>query len=756
MWVVILAVIVGIGYWIWRESQKAKVAEEKRSESGDAPIIRLDVGGFTQSLKQNRGNDAKWLTPGNEVVVAGHSLSSGFVYVCDYPSSAGSRWSDPSLINRSLPVNARASRTQEIGYWPSYSGLSPGSRAGYLAWLAAGRSGENVEPGYLFVFFYGLERRVLDELMPRTLDEMTSKCAWNEEMDAIAGEVARLMSLNPNCRSFQMYAGSFVDFLACYKARTLGEQIAPATATAKQWDIPSKVKVALGQLVKAGEPIPARWALSWAYSAPSISLRTPARRCREQFEELFTRLYTDRYGEGIVIPPNKTPLTVKYRAASTGVFRRQEQLFMKLPDVTILKRPVDKLNRIVEECTGLLDKYSRALGRKSTDTPRGYLPALLPRELLEQATIGGVARLRAWLQESVAPPETITTTTAREILSRFRNEPPEKFSRRLWELTVLLVGKLGYGVEPNPQYGGKYPSLSGTVCLFREDWEPERHLSSEFKAVSALLPFAVMVCASDGAAEAELELISGQLSRLEPNERRRLEARTKVLLDSPPAVRSLGGAVSGLGEQQKRSIARFLLLITAADGRITQAEIETLEKAYRVLDLPLESVHSDIHKLMTGVSGATGKKPVAVRKAGRQASSYKLPPEPKLERGVLVLDSESVRRKRQESESVVALLEEVFAEHDLDGPVEVSSPDEQQIESILDESQMRLLLELLHSEEIPEARWTEMCREVGLLPRAAIEAINEAVLDVFDDVLIVSSDPIGVEPETAKLLRGVV
>jgi len=293
------------------------------------------------------------------------------------------------------------------------------------------------------------------------------------------------------------------------------------------------------------------------------------------------------------------------------------------------------------------------------------------------------------------------------------------------------------------------------VCLFREDWEPERHLSSEFKAVSALLPFAIMVCASDGAAEAELELISGQLSRLKRNERTRLGARREVLLDSPPAARSLRGAVSGLGEQQKRSIAQFLLLITAADGRITQTEIETLEKAYRVLDLSLESVHSDIHKLMTGVSGATGKKPVAVRKAQRHASSYKLPPEP--DHGVLVLDLESIRRKRQESKSVVAMLEEVFAEDDLHEPVEVSSPDEeQQIESILDESHMRLLLELLHSEEIPGARWTEMCREVGLLPGAAIEAINEAVLDAFDDVLIVSSDPIGVEPETAKLLRGVV
>ncbi|MCK4580313.1 MAG: TerB N-terminal domain-containing protein, partial [Dehalococcoidia bacterium] len=550
MWVVILAVIVGIGYWIWRESQKAKVAEENRSESSDGLTIRVDVGGLAQSSKRNRGNDAKWLTPGNEVVVAGHSLSSGFVYVCDYPSNVSSRWSDPSLINRSLPVNARAPRTQEIGYWPSYSGLSPGHRAGYLAWLTAGRSAENVEPGYLFVFFYGLERRVLDELMPRTLDEMTPKGTWSEEIDAIAGEVTRLMLLNPNCRSFQMYAGSFVDFLACYKARILGEQIASPTAIANQWDVPPKVRVGLGQLAKAGEPIPARWALSWAYSAPSISLRTPARRCRQQFEVLFTRLYTDRYGEGMVIPPNKTPLTVEYRAASAGVFRRQVQLFMGLPDVTILKRPVDKLSKIVEECTSLLDEYSRALGRKSADTLRGYLPALLPRELLEQATIGEVARLRAWLQESVAP-ETITTTSASEILSRFQNESPDKLSRRLWELTVLLVGKLGYGVEPNPRYGGKHPSLSGTVCLFRDHWEPERHLSSEFKVASALLPFAVMVCASDGATEAELELISEQLSRLEHNERRRLEARTEVLLDSPPAVRSLRRAVSGLGEQQK-------------------------------------------------------------------------------------------------------------------------------------------------------------------------------------------------------------
>jgi len=167
-------------------------------------------------------------------------------------------------------------------------------------------------------------------------------------------------------------------------------------------------------------------------------------------------------------------------------------------------------------------------------------------------------------------------------------------------------------------------------------------------------------------------------------------------------------------------------------------------------------VHSDIHELMTGAGGATDKEPITVRRARRQSISYDLPPEPEASSDVIALNLESIRLKRKESESVVALLEEVFAEDDVFESVESSEAveeEERPIASILDESHMRLVLELLRREEIPGARWSEMCREVGLLPGGAIEAINEAVLDAFDDVLIVGSDPVAVEPETAKLLR---
>ena len=47
-----------------------------------------------------------------------------------------------------------------MSYWPSYSDIDPGCRATYLEWLANGRRDPDIDIGYVFLFFYGLERRV--------------------------------------------------------------------------------------------------------------------------------------------------------------------------------------------------------------------------------------------------------------------------------------------------------------------------------------------------------------------------------------------------------------------------------------------------------------------------------------------------------------------------------------------------------------------------------------------------------------------
>lgn len=69
---------------------------------------------------------------------------------------------EPSLIDLSLPIETQITKEdseKDIGNYPSYGGLSPKGRYIYLKWL------QNIEDsipiGYVFIFYYGLERQLL-------------------------------------------------------------------------------------------------------------------------------------------------------------------------------------------------------------------------------------------------------------------------------------------------------------------------------------------------------------------------------------------------------------------------------------------------------------------------------------------------------------------------------------------------------------------------------------------------------------------
>ena len=74
-----------------------------------------------------------------------------------------------------------------LGYWPSYDQLTPEGRAAYLSWLSWQRSAPNFPIGYVFLYFYGLERRAL-------IDGSMSPVAQQERL-WILGEVERLLTI---------------------------------------------------------------------------------------------------------------------------------------------------------------------------------------------------------------------------------------------------------------------------------------------------------------------------------------------------------------------------------------------------------------------------------------------------------------------------------------------------------------------------------------------------------------------------------
>ncbi|MFA5788115.1 MAG: TerB N-terminal domain-containing protein, partial [Actinomycetota bacterium] len=276
-------------------------------------------------------------------MIAGHAVEGGLIYVGrNLPSVSSWRGVEPALIDPRLRVDNRRPDLggEGLRYWPSYSEIPPASRAAYLGWLADGRRNPVTPAGYVFLFFYGLERRLL-------ADAITSPTIW-DEASFICAEVERLLGIYGGNASFRSYASRFLDTVAAVRSGSGRMYDQPPPAPATSWEIPTGLKIGLAQLALDARPVPAHWALAWVRAHPEARLRTPARRCPEKFASLFAIRYRERFGEGLVIKPNKAKLVEYYRPASASFGGQVRVPLGELPDIAALSAPVRKFVEIAD------------------------------------------------------------------------------------------------------------------------------------------------------------------------------------------------------------------------------------------------------------------------------------------------------------------------------------------------------------------------------------------------------------------------
>lgn len=79
---------------------------------------------------------------------------------------------DPSTIYSMLPATLASSPGDigHLGYFPSYSGMTDEQRGRYLGWLCDVTA--PVDIGYVFVYYYGLERQLLGDKFEQAFDEV--------------------------------------------------------------------------------------------------------------------------------------------------------------------------------------------------------------------------------------------------------------------------------------------------------------------------------------------------------------------------------------------------------------------------------------------------------------------------------------------------------------------------------------------------------------------------------------------------------
>ena len=172
-----------------------------RARHRRSPPHETEVSGASCIATVPSGEIA-WISPGMSVTVAGRDIG-GMVYLA--PERRRSAWEQ---MSRPV-IDPGPSRALDEGndlsgegmpYWPSYSGIGPQARATYLDWLASGRSDRRYSVGYVFLYFYGLERRFF-------VDK-----PGEDEKELLIAEVERLLRIYGGNRSVKGYLGAFCGY----------------------------------------------------------------------------------------------------------------------------------------------------------------------------------------------------------------------------------------------------------------------------------------------------------------------------------------------------------------------------------------------------------------------------------------------------------------------------------------------------------------------------------------------------------------
>jgi uncharacterized tellurite resistance protein B-like protein len=716
-----------------REPARTSVQQAPRLVADEVPVSAARApasasSGFKLPPAPKGFGVASWVPAGQAVSVAGVTIPGGMVYVgTSLPTPLGDN--DPCLIDPSKSVARQGDYTErQLGYWPSYSEISSDARRAYLNWLADGRKDPEADVGYVFLFFYGMERRAI-------IDAAKDEAA-QADWPVIAHELRRLLGIyGEKSNSLRRYAGELLDWvsLASHPAK-LYER--PVPALPKTFELPLYIRLALGQAAVDGAPVPTHLALAWAKLDPNTYLRMPATRCPEQFEQLFAQKYAELCGSGMVLPRNRTKLKLVYWPASEG-FRGYQELkltFKDTPDVTVLTAPIKKLQEVVEAATKPLEPFSRLVGRNPD--AKTSLEALLqlPAPLWPEVAQKALQALKARMGEGmVAMPfqDLLDTLGAKTV---FTKDKTLSLARTLESANV--------GFEPDVLSGAKAPKPEEKVVLFA--LPPSEELSranGPYLAAALTLQLASAVASADGEfgikEMGHLRETVLSWKHLTPSQTRRLLAHLRLLMQAPASLPALKKKFEPLDLTIKETIAAFMATVAQSDGEVSPAEVKMLEKVYKALGVDSKKVFSDVHAV------AAGTKPTAAAVAKVEESGFKL-------------DPARIAALQKDTEKVSALLANIFTETE-ESSAAVAEPTEVDVEAEvaeapkglmgLDEAHTALARMILSRPEWSREELLDVAADLDVMLDGALERINEAAFDAHDMALFEGDDPVKVNAE---------
>jgi tellurite resistance protein len=670
-----------------------------------------------------------WVPEGKDVKVHGYTIPGGMVYLGHVASNQAGSCVDPSLIDPTLPVADNANCHDDLmGYWPSYSAVSPQARAAYLQWLSTGKSDPEAEIGYVFLYFYGLERRLFSF---SSLDPGTTP-----EVDTIRKEIERLAKIyGGSSSSFAGYSSSLLDYLEAKKKElpTLNSVSAPPPPR-RGYNPPLRLRIGLGVHAQASKPLPSDWAFCCYLSNSPAAFDANLEEIGPLFYVLFSYLYKESFGEGVVLSSASPKIQVSHRFGNLTLAGTNAFIILPFPDSILDSESMNALRGVGNSALSAVRRYS------------GFC-----REFPDQTK--SIAAL------GLLPPE-IWPVDIRDAYNNFRSGPPKvlKFNelpgsppagvtlaRSRMVLFTERLAAFGLGIEPDLRLGGPIPGLDDPIAIFSAAGLEKRNtVSKHFNGAALLLQLASVVAASsEGFCEEEASLILGYLNserELPANEQQRLAARLAIYRQYPPSTAGVKKQIAAVNGETREAIGNFLVEVALADGTVDPSEVRALEETFKVLGLERTGLYRKIHKAETNGPPSSEANRKVISDAGLAAPANR----------EIQFDSKRVAALRSESVRIAEILDKVFERsEEANSEIQaVGSKDEDDRTLLgLDPEHADLLRVLLDRPRWSRTEVEQLCAGRNLMVDGAVERINEAGFTQFDVAVIEGDDPIDINQD---------
>lgn len=730
-------------------SDRAATLPSGRSEP-TIPSIR-------SSQSSARRVDPIWHPPGTAAYVKGHAINDGTIYVGDnlgggltsyYASGVA-----PCFIDVSLPVARTNADVSGNGmhYWPSYSEIAPECRLAYLEWLAGGKKAPQYSIGYVFLYFYGIERRLLIERPDA------------RETGLLLKEILRLRQIYGGNASFQRYSRALLEAVEARHLLThpsSAMQFRPDLSATHQ-EMPLPLRIAIALKVSREEPLSFELATAGYLAIPEFAggsrLRVGATRARPEFIDLMRLRFEKTFPDGFKLRNKKSSqLRIDYKAASKNerIDLAAGMSFKGIPDP--IELTWTKMVELGEEVMDDLAPYARFVGRNPEKAASPEALLLLPAELQSNAVEDRFASQVDWLGGLGRP---IAQVPLAEVATQFAGTP--EVDQRQYRAIAELLQSLAYGIEPDPLFGGPKARATDLVCIFSVP--NGRNLRNEPRPAYMLATSIVTLVAgianssASGLGPEELKWLGWIKDRLglSEDESLRLRAHVQWLVAKRLSVSQVKRAIGTVPIGEREEIADFAASVAAADGVIEKSEVAFLEKIYDELGVPRQKLYAALHRAASEVVSPTDE-PVTIRPPAEKGPTFRIPPAPaqKAKKPVSspIIDSRKVDAVIEDTRRVSDVLSDIFKEEDATKPEAPAAAEAGSgLFAGLDAQHAQLVAVLIKTNQWSRASFEDQAKKLGLMPDGALEVINEWALETLDEPLIEDGEPLSVNLE---LLQG--